>query len=55
MILQVTLLEVTGGSGKTTVKNLIKHALDDCFGTIGNYNNEIGLPFSVMNLRESEP
>ena len=35
------------------VKNLIKHTLNDCFGTIGNYNNEIGLPFSVMNLSQN--
>ena len=47
------IIGVTGSSGKTTVKNLIKHTLDDCFGTIGNYNNEIGLPFSVMNLSQN--
>ena len=44
-----TIIGVTGSSGKTTVKNLIQHTLSDCLGTIGNYNNEIGLPLSVMN------
>lgn len=46
---------VTGSNGKTTCTFLISNSLPNCSSTIGNFNNEIGLPLSVMQAdRESE-
>ena len=44
---------ITGTNGKTTVTKLSESILRMSFrtsSTIGNYNNEIGLPLSVLNL-----
>ncbi len=47
------LIGITGSSGKTTVKDMLAFALSQlgerCSCSIGNYNNEIGLPLSVCN------
>ena len=43
---------ITGTNGKTTVTKLCTSILSSSFrtsSTIGNYNNEIGLPLSVLN------
>ena len=43
---------ITGTNGKTTVTKLCTSILSTSFitsATIGNYNNEIGLPLSVLN------
>ncbi len=46
---------VTGSNGKTTCTFLLSNSLPNCSSTIGNFNNEIGLPLSVMKAdRESE-
>ena len=46
---------VTGSNGKTTCTFLLSNSLPNCSSTIGNFNNEIGLPLSVMQAdRESE-
>ncbi len=54
------IIAVTGSTGKTTVKEMIAAILRVHFGapdkvlaTIGNLNNEIGLPLTVMRLRDS--
>lgn len=39
---------VTGSNGKTTCTFLLSNSLPNCSSTIGNFNNEIGLPLSVM-------
>lgn len=44
---------VTGSVGKTTTKEMIASVLSAKYNTlktIGNYNNEIGLPFTICNL-----
>lgn len=44
---------VTGSVGKTTTKEMIASVLSEKYNTlktIGNLNNEIGLPFTVCNL-----
>ncbi len=50
--LECTVIGVTGSVGKTTTRSLIQSVLSVCFrtcGTSGNHNNEIGLPYSVLN------
>ncbi len=46
---------VTGSSGKTTTKELILGLLGESpevIGTIGNRNNEIGLPWTMLGITE---
>ncbi len=49
---------ITGSSGKTTVKEMLAAVLRAKFGadavlaTAGNFNNHIGLPLTLLNLRE---
>ena len=47
-------LALTGSNGKTTVKNLLHAILSqqaNCLATAGNYNNELGLPLTLLALR----
>lgn len=51
------MIAVTGSNGKTTVKQMIasilsEHAAGTAFATQGNLNNEIGLPLTLLRLRE---
>ncbi len=55
----IPLIALTGSTGKTTVKEMIAAILRVHFGapgktlaTIGNLNNEIGLPLTVLRLRD---
>ncbi len=51
-----TVIGVTGSSGKTTVKNLcsrIMSCIGETLATEGNFNNDIGLPLTVLKLRQS--
>jgi UDP-N-acetylmuramoyl-tripeptide--D-alanyl-D-alanine ligase len=53
----IPLIVVTGSNGKTTVKEMIAAILRAHFGeaqvlaTEGNLNNDIGLPLTLLNLR----
>lgn len=50
----VTVTAITGSVGKTTTKELTASVLSRRFRTLkseGNYNNEIGLPLTLLNLR----
>ena len=55
----IPLIAVTGSNGKTTVKEMIAAILRAHFGagqvlaTEGNLNNDIGLPLTLLNLREN--
>ena len=55
----IPLVAVTGSNGKTTVKEMIAAILRVHFGdgqvlaTKGNLNNDIGLPLTVLELRET--
>jgi UDP-N-acetylmuramoyl-tripeptide--D-alanyl-D-alanine ligase len=49
------LVAITGSSGKTTVKNMLATILQTqapTLATMGNLNNEIGLPLSLLRLQE---
>ncbi len=54
-IVNPMLVAVTGSSGKTTVKDLAVHLCTDSMqllATEGNRNNHIGLPLTLLGLRE---
>lgn len=47
---------ITGSNGKTTTKDMVAAVLGTTFKTYktqGNYNNEIGLPYTIMSIDES--
>jgi UDP-N-acetylmuramoyl-tripeptide--D-alanyl-D-alanine ligase len=54
----IPLIVVTGSNGKTTVKEMIAATLRAHYGDThalaaeGNFNNEIGLPLTLLRLRE---
>ncbi|WP_243299842.1 UDP-N-acetylmuramoyl-tripeptide--D-alanyl-D-alanine ligase [Bacillus litorisediminis] len=53
--LKVKVVGVTGSNGKTTTKDMIAQILSGTYTvqkTIGNYNNHIGLPLTLLSLRE---
>ncbi|MEZ5502637.1 MAG: UDP-N-acetylmuramoyl-tripeptide--D-alanyl-D-alanine ligase [Halioglobus sp.] len=48
------LVAITGSSGKTTVKNMVSAVLSrrgETLATEGNFNNEIGVPLTLLRLR----
>ena len=48
----VDVFAVTGSNGKTTTKDMLAHLLSTTYKTQGNYNNEIGLPYTVLHMPE---
>ncbi len=53
------LIAVTGSNGKTTVTQMIASILrawhgDGAFSTVGNYNNHIGVPLTLLRLRQDD-
>jgi UDP-N-acetylmuramoyl-tripeptide--D-alanyl-D-alanine ligase len=51
----VTVIGITGSSGKTTTKDLLAQLLEPVGPTVapsGSYNNEIGLPLTVLSADE---
>lgn len=55
----IPLVGVTGSNGKTTTKEMIaaifaaRHGADGRLATQGNLNNEIGVPLTLMRLRDT--
>ena len=50
---RVDVIAVTGSIGKTTTKDMIADVLSTTYKTYktqGNYNNEIGLPYTVLHM-----
>ena len=48
-------MAVTGSNGKTTTKDMLAQLLSTTYKTYktqGNYNNEIGLPYTVLHMPE---
>jgi len=53
------LIAVTGSNGKTTVTQMIASILaawlgDGAFSTQGNFNNDIGVPLTLLRLRQDD-
>ena len=56
---QIPVIAVTGSNGKTTTTQMIASILrawvgDDALATEGNYNNDIGVPLTLMRLRHDD-
>lgn len=55
----IPMIAVTGSNGKTTTKEMISAILAAWFGpehrlaTVGNLNNELGVPLTLMRLRQA--
>ncbi|WP_373808373.1 UDP-N-acetylmuramoyl-tripeptide--D-alanyl-D-alanine ligase [Streptococcus ferus] len=50
---RVDVIAVTGSNGKTTTKDMIAEVLSTTYKTYktqGNYNNEIGLPYTALHM-----
>ncbi|MCL5289576.1 MAG: UDP-N-acetylmuramoyl-tripeptide--D-alanyl-D-alanine ligase [Bacillota bacterium] len=53
--LNIPVVAVTGSNGKTSTKDMIASVLNTRYNTLkteGNYNNELGLPLTLLNLTE---
>jgi UDP-N-acetylmuramoyl-tripeptide--D-alanyl-D-alanine ligase len=54
---KIPVVAITGSNGKTTVKEMIaailaaQHGADNRLATAGNFNNDIGLPLTLLRLR----
>ena len=51
--MKVDVFAVTGSNGKTPTKDMLAHLLSTTYKTYktqGNYNNEIGLPYTVLHM-----
>ncbi|MFW7415850.1 UDP-N-acetylmuramoyl-tripeptide--D-alanyl-D-alanine ligase [Demequina sp. SO4-18] len=49
----LTVIGITGSNGKTTAKDLLAQVLDDAVAPVGSFNNEIGLPLTVLRADAS--
>ena len=55
--LDIKVIGITGSNGKTTVKDMIYHLLSQKYKgkkTEGNYNNHIGLPFTLLRAEKDD-
>jgi UDP-N-acetylmuramoyl-tripeptide--D-alanyl-D-alanine ligase len=43
------IIGITGSNGKTSTTNIIANSLKSCSSTLKNFNNEIGVPLSIMS------
>lgn len=53
----VKVVGITGSNGKTTVKNMLYSVLSQrfrCMATRGNYNNEIGVPLTLLSIAQQD-
>lgn len=55
--LSIDIIGITGSNGKTTTKELISTVLSShfkCISTLGNLNNHIGVPLSLLRIKEDD-
>ena len=53
---KIDVVGITGSNGKTTTKDLLVHIFStqkNVHGTIGNYNTDLGLPLTLLQLNKS--
>lgn len=53
---EVTVVALTGSSGKTSTKDIIGHILDSVAPTVwpeGSFNNELGLPLTILRIDQA--
>ena len=53
----IPVVAITGSVGKTSTKDIVAGVLSQKYKvlkTLGNYNNEIGLPLTILNLKDEE-
>ena len=53
----IPVIAITGSVGKTSTKDLISSVVQTKYKTLkteGNYNNNIGLPFTILKLKDHE-
>ena len=56
-ILDITVIAITGSNGKTSTKDILYSIISTKYPTKkteGNYNNHIGLPFTILNLDDDD-
>lgn len=56
-LVDIPVVAVTGSVGKTSVKDMIYAVLSSKYkvlSTIGNFNNHIGLPLTILRLKDEE-
>lgn len=54
---QIPVVAITGSVGKTSTKDMVASVLSQKYKVLkteGNYNNEIGLPLTILKLRDEE-
>jgi UDP-N-acetylmuramoyl-tripeptide--D-alanyl-D-alanine ligase len=55
--LSIPIIGITGSNGKTTTKELVRAVLAEryrVFATLGNLNNHIGVPLSILSIGEDK-
>ncbi len=53
----IPVIAITGSVGKTSTKDIIANVLSQKYKTLkteGNYNNHIGVPLTILNLKDHE-
>ena len=53
---KIPIIGITGSNGKTTTKELLNSVLSkkyNILSTIGNLNNHLGVPFTILRMNES--
>lgn len=55
--LNIKVIAITGSNGKTTTKDLVFSVLKERYSvrkTLGNYNNHIGVPYTILQFTEAD-
>lgn len=56
-VLSTKIIGIVGSNGKTTTKDIVYSILSTKYKTqktLGNYNNHIGVPYTILNLNEKD-